>query len=82
LMEAAAATKGRGVIVEMARWKGRSTTWLAAGARLARRGDRRIRRGPRQVFNYRDRRWRTCSAEIGVAVWPHAWRIYVRIAAI
>lgn len=35
LMEAAAATKGRGVIVEIGSWKGRSSTWLAAGARLA-----------------------------------------------
>ena len=35
LYEAAAATTGRGVIVEIGSWKGRSTVWLAAGARAA-----------------------------------------------
>jgi predicted O-methyltransferase YrrM len=35
LFEAAAATTGRGAIVEIGSWKGRSTTWLASGARLA-----------------------------------------------
>jgi predicted O-methyltransferase YrrM len=35
LFEAASATAGRGAIVEIGSWKGRSTTWLAAGARLA-----------------------------------------------
>ena len=35
LFDAAAATTGRGAIVEIGSWKGRSTTWLAAGARLA-----------------------------------------------
>lgn len=35
LFRAAAATTGRGLIVEIGSWKGRSTTWLAAGARLA-----------------------------------------------
>ena len=35
LFEAAAATDGRGAVVEIGSWKGRSTTWLAAGARLA-----------------------------------------------
>jgi MMP 1-O-methyltransferase len=35
LFEAAASTTGRGAIVEIGSWKGRSTTWLARGARLA-----------------------------------------------
>lgn len=35
LFEAAASTTGRGLIVEIGSWKGRSTTWLAMGARLA-----------------------------------------------
>jgi predicted O-methyltransferase YrrM len=35
LFRAAAGTDGRGAIVEIGSWKGRSTTWLAAGARLA-----------------------------------------------
>jgi MMP 1-O-methyltransferase len=35
LFTAAAATTGRGAIVEIGSWKGRSTVWLAAGARLA-----------------------------------------------
>jgi predicted O-methyltransferase YrrM len=35
LFRAAAATTGRGRIVEIGSWKGRSTAWLAAGARLA-----------------------------------------------
>jgi predicted O-methyltransferase YrrM len=35
LYEAAAATTGRGAIVEIGSWKGRSTVWLAAGARTA-----------------------------------------------
>jgi MMP 1-O-methyltransferase len=35
LFEAAASTTGRGAIVEIGSWKGRSTTWLAIGARLA-----------------------------------------------
>jgi predicted O-methyltransferase YrrM len=35
LFRAAAATTGRGLIVELGSWKGRSTAWLAAGARLA-----------------------------------------------
>jgi len=35
LFEAAASMTGRGAIVEIGSWKGRSTTWLAAGARLA-----------------------------------------------
>jgi predicted O-methyltransferase YrrM len=35
LFDAAAAATGAGVIVEIGSWKGRSTTWLAAGARLA-----------------------------------------------
>lgn len=35
LYRAAAATTGRGVIVEIGSWKGRSTVWLAAGARRA-----------------------------------------------
>jgi predicted O-methyltransferase YrrM len=35
LFRAAAATTGRGAIVEIGSWKGRSTTWLASGARLA-----------------------------------------------
>ena len=35
LFRAAAKTAGRGAIVEIGSWKGRSTTWLAAGARLA-----------------------------------------------
>jgi MMP 1-O-methyltransferase len=35
LFRAAARTTGRGAIVEIGSWKGRSTTWLASGARLA-----------------------------------------------
>ena len=35
LFDAAASTTGRGHIVEIGSWKGRSTTWLAMGARLA-----------------------------------------------
>jgi len=35
LFEAAAASTGSGAIVEIGSWKGRSTTWLALGARLA-----------------------------------------------
>ena len=35
LFDAASAATGRGVIVEIGSWKGRSTTWLASGARLA-----------------------------------------------
>ena len=35
LFDAAAAATGAGIIVEIGSWKGRSTTWLAAGARLA-----------------------------------------------
>lgn len=35
LFQAAAATRGNGLIVEIGSWKGRSTAWLAAGARLA-----------------------------------------------
>jgi predicted O-methyltransferase YrrM len=35
LFTAAAATTGSGLIVELGSWKGRSTAWLAAGARLA-----------------------------------------------
>lgn len=35
LFRAAAATSGKGAIVEIGSWKGRSTAWLAAGARLA-----------------------------------------------
>jgi predicted O-methyltransferase YrrM len=35
LYEAAARTTGRGAIVEIGCWKGRSTVWLAAGARRA-----------------------------------------------
>jgi MMP 1-O-methyltransferase len=35
LFRAAAATTGRGAIVEIGSWKGRSTTWLASGALLA-----------------------------------------------
>jgi len=35
LFQAAAATTGKGLIVEIGSWKGRSTVWLAAGARLA-----------------------------------------------
>ena len=35
LYDAAAATTGRGAIVEIGSWKGRSTVWLAAGAREA-----------------------------------------------
>jgi MMP 1-O-methyltransferase len=35
LFEAAAMTDGRGALVEIGCWKGRSTTWLASGARLA-----------------------------------------------
>lgn len=35
LYEAAKAARGRGAIVEIGSWKGRSTIWLAAGARLA-----------------------------------------------
>lgn len=35
LFEAAAATTGRGTIVEIGSWKGRSTAWLAAGAKRA-----------------------------------------------
>ena len=34
LFRAAAETRGRGAIVEIGSWKGRSTTWLASGARL------------------------------------------------
>ena len=36
LYEAAAAARGRGAIVEIGSWKGRSTVWLASGARSAR----------------------------------------------
>jgi MMP 1-O-methyltransferase len=39
LRDAAAATTGRGAIVEIGSWKGRSTAWLASGARL---GGRRV----------------------------------------
>ena len=35
LFRAAAEARGRGAIVEIGSWKGRSTTWLASGARLA-----------------------------------------------
>ena len=35
LFAAAAAAQGRGHIVEIGSWKGRSTVWLAAGARVA-----------------------------------------------
>jgi predicted O-methyltransferase YrrM len=35
LFRAAAATTGKGLIVEIGSWKGRSTAWLASGARLA-----------------------------------------------
>jgi predicted O-methyltransferase YrrM len=35
LYDAAAAATGRGAIVEIGSWKGRSTVWLAAGARRA-----------------------------------------------
>ena len=35
LYDAAASTTGRGAIVEIGSWKGRSTVWLAAGARRA-----------------------------------------------
>jgi MMP 1-O-methyltransferase len=35
LFRAAAATTGKGLIVEIGSWQGRSTAWLAAGARLA-----------------------------------------------
>ena len=35
LFDAAAQARGRGHIVEIGSWKGRSTVWLAAGARLA-----------------------------------------------
>jgi MMP 1-O-methyltransferase len=35
LFNAAAASTGQGAIVEIGSWKGRSTTWLASGARLA-----------------------------------------------
>src|SRR5262245_42998448 len=35
LFRAAAATTGKGRIVEIGSWKGRSTAWLAAGARLS-----------------------------------------------
>jgi predicted O-methyltransferase YrrM len=35
LFQAAAAATGRGSIVEIGSWKGRSTAWLAAGARLS-----------------------------------------------
>jgi predicted O-methyltransferase YrrM len=35
LFDAAAAATGRGAIVEIGSWKGRSTIWLAHGARLA-----------------------------------------------
>lgn len=35
LFDAAAASTGGGAIVEIGSWKGRSTTWLASGARLA-----------------------------------------------
>ena len=38
LFRAAAQTDGRGAIVEIGSWKGRSTTWLASGARLAGHG--------------------------------------------
>jgi MMP 1-O-methyltransferase len=38
LFRAAADTRGRGAIVEIGSWKGRSTTWLASGARLAGHG--------------------------------------------
>lgn len=37
LYMAAAATSGRGAIVEIGSWKGRSTVWLASGARQAAR---------------------------------------------
>ena len=35
LFDAAAAAQGRGAIVEIGSWKGRSTIWLASGARQA-----------------------------------------------
>jgi MMP 1-O-methyltransferase len=35
LFRAASATSGKGHIVEIGSWKGRSTAWLAAGARLS-----------------------------------------------
>ncbi|HSC28965.1 MAG TPA: class I SAM-dependent methyltransferase [Vicinamibacterales bacterium] len=35
LFEAAASTTGKGAIIEIGSWKGRSTAWLASGARLA-----------------------------------------------
>jgi predicted O-methyltransferase YrrM len=35
LFDAASAATGAGAIVEIGSWKGRSTTWLASGARLA-----------------------------------------------
>jgi predicted O-methyltransferase YrrM len=35
LFDAAASCTGRGAIVEIGSWKGRSTVWLASGARLA-----------------------------------------------
>jgi predicted O-methyltransferase YrrM len=35
LFRAAAATTGKGLIVEIGSWKGRSTAWLASGARQA-----------------------------------------------
>lgn len=35
LFDAASSATGAGVIVEIGSWKGRSTTWLASGARLA-----------------------------------------------
>ena len=35
LFDAAASATGAGAIVEIGSWKGRSTTWLASGARLA-----------------------------------------------
>jgi predicted O-methyltransferase YrrM len=35
LFDAAAKATGGGAIVEIGSWKGRSTTWLASGARLA-----------------------------------------------
>jgi predicted O-methyltransferase YrrM len=35
LFEAAASSSGRGAIIEIGSWKGRSTVWLAAGAKAA-----------------------------------------------